>query len=326
MSGKRWSGWRVGGLVTVATAAILPFLSLGCGKDTTWDDRPGPKVVVSFAPLYCFAANVAGRDDAQVKNVMTTSGPHEFNPTDVEARLLRKADLFFINGVGLDENLADTLKRGSGNRKLKVVELGERIPADKLLAGEAHEHAGHKHDNPHDPHLWLSPDLAVVMVEAIRDELKAADPGHAAGYDSRAAAYAAKLRKLKADGVEMLKDKKDRRLVTFHESLSYFARDFGLTIEGVVEKKPGIEPNADELNALIKLCAEKKVRLIAVEPQYGANTSARTLLDELTRKGITDAALVEIDPLETVTPDALTPDWYERRMRANLEALAKAMK
>ena len=35
---------------------------------------------------------------------------------------------------------------------------------------------------------------------------------------------------------------------------------------------------------------------------------------------------VEIDPLETCRPDELDAGWYERKMRANLEALARAMK
>jgi zinc transport system substrate-binding protein len=35
---------------------------------------------------------------------------------------------------------------------------------------------------------------------------------------------------------------------------------------------------------------------------------------------------VEIDPLETVKPDELTPDWYENKMRANIAALEKALK
>jgi hypothetical protein len=35
---------------------------------------------------------------------------------------------------------------------------------------------------------------------------------------------------------------------------------------------------------------------------------------------------VEFDPLETVRPDELTADWYERKMRANLETLSKAFK
>ena len=318
------------GALILTSAAFLPFLGCGASDDPWPADRRGPKIVVSFAPIYCFAANVAG-DDAVVKSLMSTSGPHEFNPTDVEARLLRKADLLFINGLGLDEEMAKALKKGSGNRNMKVIELGERIPDEKLLGSAGHhDHGdGHKHDHGeggHDPHVWLSPEQAAVMVEGIRDELKAADSGHAADYDRRATEYVAKLRDLKAQGLALLNDKKDRKLVTFHESLSYFARDFNLAIEGVVEKKPGVEPNSDEMNALIKLCVEKKVRLIAVEPQYTSNTSAKAILDELKRKGIADAELVEIDPLETVTPTALTADWYTRRMQDNLKALADRMK
>jgi ABC-type Zn uptake system ZnuABC Zn-binding protein ZnuA len=312
-----------------AVAGLFALLPVGCGsgRDEVWPDRPGPKVVVTFAPIYCLAAKVAG-EDAVVQNIMTTTGPHDFNPDDTAARLLRKANFLFINGLELDTNLANTLKRGSGNRDLKIVDLGGRIPAADLLEGACHhDHGpGQAHDHGIDPHIWLSPEFAVRMTETIRDELKAADPEHAANYDRRAAEYVGELQKLRADGLALLKDKKDRRLVTFHESLAYFAKSFNLDVADVVQKKPGVEPNSDELKKLIEICQAKKVRLIAVEPQYGTQTSAKTILEELKRKGITDADLVVIDPLETVPPAELTPDWYVQKMRSNLEALARAMK
>src|SRR5207248_10497082 len=93
---------------------------------------------------------------------------------------------------------------------------------------DADDHADHEHGM--DPHVWLSPDHAVYLVEGIRDELKGADPAHAADYDRRAAEYVAKLKKLKEDGVALLKDKKDRKLVTFHDSMAYFAKSFDLNI------------------------------------------------------------------------------------------------
>lgn len=315
-------------VLTVAAAGLLGAAG-GCGKESAWGDKPGPKVAVSFAPLYCFARGVAG-DDAAVQSVMSTTGPHDFNPTDVEARLLRQADLFFVNGLSLDDDVTATLKRGSGNPRLKLVKLGDALPKKLLVEGECkhdHDHGhDHHHDHGFDPHVWLSPDLAELMTNGIRDELAAADPAHADGYKQRAAAYAAMLRQLKAEGIELLSKKKDRKLVTFHESLAYFAEAFNLDVAGVVQKKPGVEPNAKELDELVRVCLANKVRLIAVEPQYTANTSAKAVLDELKRRGITDAELVEVDPLETAPASALTPDWYEAKMRANLAALAKAMK
>src|ERR1700761_9283763 len=112
----RHFGLKAAGVV--ALAAAIPLLMLGCGSKTNpaaqdWPDKPGPKVVVSFAPLYCFAANVAG-DDAVVKNMMGATGPHDFQPTDTDARLVRHADLFLINGLELDTAKAEALKKGSG--------------------------------------------------------------------------------------------------------------------------------------------------------------------------------------------------------------------
>ncbi|HYH66888.1 MAG TPA: zinc ABC transporter substrate-binding protein, partial [Urbifossiella sp.] len=128
MGAVRSRRWLAAALVV--GAAHFALLPVGCGSsDSVWPDRPGPKVVVSFAPVYCWAVNVAG-DDAVVKNMMTTTGPHDFNPTDTDARLVRKADLFFINGLGLDNDLAAAVKKGSGNAKLRVIDLGARLPAD----------------------------------------------------------------------------------------------------------------------------------------------------------------------------------------------------
>ena len=322
-----------------AVAAVLPLLIIGCGKksdpanannpnDPNWPDRPGPKVVVSFAPLYCFAVNVAG-DDAVVKNVMTTTGPHDFNPTADDVKMLTKAEIFFVIGLGLDEDKAETMKKGASNDKLRIVELGEKLPKEKLCEGKC-EHdkdAKHDHDHDKDPHVWLSPDHAALMVNLIRDELKAADPAHAAGYDARAAAYIVKLNAMKADGLALLKDKQNKRLVSFHDSLAYFEQAYDLKVMGVLTKKPGQEPDEKQMKKLIRLCADEQnpIRVIAVEPQYSTSTSGETLRKELLNKGVKDPVLVEIDPLETVRPDELTPDWYEKKMRANLDALAKAL-
>src|SRR5262249_49413144 len=113
----------------VGLLVLLAALISGCRSkdDDLWPkDHTGPKVVGSFAPPYCFAVNVAG-EDAVVRTVMTTAGPHHFHPTDQDARLLRRADILFINGLGLDNDPAETLKRGSGNKNLRLVVLGDRV-------------------------------------------------------------------------------------------------------------------------------------------------------------------------------------------------------
>jgi ABC-type Zn uptake system ZnuABC Zn-binding protein ZnuA len=312
-------------------AAVLAVALVGCGgkptADSDWPDKPGPKVATSFAPLYCFAANVAG-DDATVKNVMTTTGPHDFDPTEKDARLVSKADLLFLVGLELDDDKADKIKTGSGNANLSLVKLGEAVPKDKRCEGHCeHAHHGPDHQHGDDPHVWLSPDLAILMVNKVRDTFKERDPARAAGYDGRAAAYVKKLQDLKTYGVEKFKGKKDNRLVSFHDSLAYFEKCYGLEIRGVLTQKAGQEPDEKQMKKLIRICADdnKPTRVIAVEPQYATSTSGETLRKELANKGVKNPVLVEIDTLETVKPADLTLDWYEKRMRANIDALAAAL-
>ncbi len=327
---RRWRrlALRLGVLVAIVTLGSCK------GRSEDWPvDHPGPKVVASFAPLYCFALNVAG-EDAVVRPLMTTSGPHHFNPTDKDARLLRQADLLLINGLGLEGDRPEKLRQASNNPRLQVVDVSSRIPPSMLCEGscchheEGAEEEEHSHEHGHDPHVWLSPEYAIWQVEAIRDALIERDPAHAEAYHRRAQEYTTRLRQLTEYGRTVLHDKKDRQLVTFHESLAYFARTFQLNVVGVVQKNPGVEPNDKQLKKLIGLCADGKrpVRVISVEPQYSNSHSGHELVKELQRRGVPEPVLVEIDTLETAPLQDLTLDWYERRMRANLEALAQALR
>jgi len=308
-----------------AGIGLLPIM--GCGNSgTQWPDKPGPKVLVTFAPYYCFAGNVVG-DKGTVKSLLSTQGPHHADTNIAERTLIEQADLLFINGLGLDDRFARKLRKDSMNRKLELINLGSKLDQKALLdmVEDGHDHAGHDHGD-HDPHVWLSPTFAIRMVEAIRDELKKNAPQFATDYDANAAAYITKLQALKDEGNKQLADRKDRKLVTVHEALGYFAQSFNLKIAGVIQNTPGQEPNPTQLADLITKCKKENVRIIAVEPQYSSRGSADTLKRELVKAGIIDPQIIELDTLETATIADLTPDWYERHMRENLAELAKVMK
>ena len=323
----------------LAAAAVVPFL--GCGSkatSTAWAGHTvGPKVAVSFAPLYCFAVNVVG-DKGTVKSVLSTRGPHDAEIGTDERTMLETADVIFLNGLGLDDKIADALAAG-GRGTGTVVKLAETIKETELRDMEADEdapkpaggkkpakpgHEGHDHGD-HDPHVWLHPLLARDLVKAIQVELRRKHPEHAADYDRNAAAYIKKLEQLHEDGKAALTGKKERQFATMHESLGYFAEAFTLEIAGFLHKSPGVEPKADDLKKLVDKCKAKGARVVAVEPQYSA-AGAKTLVEAMGRAGIADAALVEIDPIETATAAELTADLYETKMRANLEALKKVLK
>jgi ABC-type Zn uptake system ZnuABC Zn-binding protein ZnuA len=267
-----------------------------------------------------------------VSSLLTTKGPHDYELRPSDARKLRRADLFLTVGLGLDDPIAKKLSETAGNPKLRHVAVGERLPKEMLREGTCtcgHEHKqgeAHDHDHGFDPHVWLGLPEAIAIVETIRAELTAIDPEHAEGYAKRAAELTARLQALLADGQAKLKAKSEKpRLLTHHDSLGYFARSLGAEIVDAIEL-PGRDPSGKRINKLIATCKEKNVRLIAVEPQYSAGAGAEVILRELQRQGVADPQFVVLDPLETADAHDLTPDFYERRMRDNIEHLVRVLK
>jgi zinc transport system substrate-binding protein len=322
-------------------AAVL--LATGCPKSGSGDPWASagsrPKVLVSFAPLYSFAANVAG-PDADVKCLLTSTGPHNHgDASQQQIELARGCDVFIINGLGLEDEsdgIVPKLEKVAANPKWNVLNLGTKIDAAFLHESEQsaeHDHgqaAGDHHHHGHDPHVWLSIRCAKRMVEGIRDELKGLDPPHATGYETRAAEYLKKLDRLEAEGKGLLADKKEKTIVSFHESLNYFAETYGLKIAGVIEVSPGQEPSLKKLDEIVKACTSRKppVRVIAVEPQYPTGSSANAVRNGL--RGIPEqsieAEFAEVDPLETCDGAELGPELYEKVIWRNLVELARVLR
>jgi zinc transport system substrate-binding protein len=331
-------------LIVAALAVSLP----GCSRSTSvWRERGSPHVVVTIPALDNFVRNIGG-DHVGVVCLCTTQGPHHYQYNAQDAILLREADLFFAIGLSLDDKFADQIQIDSHNPHLKYVKLGDKLRdgeskrKDKLLLKleEHHEHGKeekdeHEHEHEHgdyDPHIWLGIRQAIALVEIIRDELKKADPNHESDYDKNADKYIQKLNDLLAYGKERLGDKKNRKIIAFHESLGYFAKSFDVDIVDVLEVIPGAEAGQAHMVKVAKECQEKDVRVIAVEPQYPTESSAKILRDELKDKAKA-IAFVEVDPLETVDKKDLKgdekelkdPQWYDKSMRQNLDNLAKGL-
>src|SRR5205085_2089661 len=118
-------------------------------------------------------------DDASVLCVMSDTGPHHFDPSPENAVALRRADLFLINGLDLDDQIAEKMARSSRNKNLDIVKLADAIPKTERIEGQCN--CGHAHgeaekndpDHQHfDPHVWLGVPQAITMVGKIRDALK----------------------------------------------------------------------------------------------------------------------------------------------------------
>ncbi len=320
-----------------------PALFFGCSTAPDyWKDAKTnqKKVLVSFPPLYALTQAVAG-DDAYVLSLLTTEGPHGHQGHAADLLKVNKADVYIYNGLTLDDQFSDRMLKNRKNKDLTIVNVGAILDkkdldrrkdpkvAEKdelLIRGPEIDHGDHKH-GAEDPHYWLSPKLAIAMTEVIAAKLGVVDPAHAKAYEKRAGESIRELKELEEYGTTAFASKKGKKILTMHDSLKYFAAAFGLPPPAAIQMTAGADPDAAKLNELVKLCKEEGVAVIAIEPQY-SKRQAEILKTSLKREGIA-IQIITLDPLETADVVAGTPNpdpkYYLKKMRENIDTLAKAL-
>lgn len=328
-------GHRILALSRLLCLALFTCLMLaGCstgpagtaGTSSPWKSTGKVKVLTSIVPMYCLTKLIAA-DDAEVLCLMVAHGPHDFEPTHEDVKILAEADLFVVNSLGLEEFLNGMVKNAE-NRKLKVIRTGQAIPNEMRLEAEGKPHYHGDKLVTHkgiDPHVWLGMDEAGYMVDAILAALVERDAAHAEAYRQRAAEVKAKLVALKAKGTADLKNAKGG-LITFHDSFRYFARSFNLTIAGTIRDVKGDQPlSPAALRQQAEEFSKQGVRVIGVEPQFPRGV-AENLAKEMDAK---KTKIIDLDPIETGRalpgkPYEVDPKYYFEKLEQNLRNLQQA--
>jgi zinc/manganese transport system substrate-binding protein len=305
-------------------------LALGLGLLTGLAaDNPLRKqrVVASFFPVYCLAANVAG-DAATVESLLSGNlGPHDYQLSPRDMKRLAQADLVVVIGLGLDDWVLRAATNAVAGPRPRVVALGPAI-GDDLLAGLPHDHGAHepeaadahahshRHETGANPHVWLDPLLAMRLVDRLVEELRKLDPPRADIYRRNGEAFKSRLAKLDEEIRAGLEAVRDRPFVTYHDAFPYFVRRYGLRLVGVVEDTPDAIPSPRRLKELIAGMREGAVKVVFSEPQ-----AASAFVRQFAR----DAG-VAVGELDTLESGPLDPGAYEAGMRRNLETLRRHLK
>lgn len=307
----------------LASLTLATLLLAGCASPLRQGNRPEPnrlRVITTVAPVTLFTRAVAG-DCAEVSALLPAGrGPHGFQSRPSDLLSLRRARLLVINGLGL-ESFLDGLLRSAGNRSLRLIDSSRGVPvlaaaepAMQLSQAGAHDHHDHGSVNPH---IWLDPRRAVRQVETIRDGLIAADPGCAAGYRQRAAAYVAELQRLDAEIAATLLASRGRTFVVFHDFAPYFADRYGLKAEFLVNT-PEQSPSPADVQRVVNAVRDSRVTVL-LRPTGERQGIFETLAKDLRIK------VAAFSPVETLSDaDLADPATYLRLMRANAAALHQA--
>jgi ABC-type Zn uptake system ZnuABC Zn-binding protein ZnuA len=281
-------------LLLLVGLALGLFLIGGCGGE----HGGRLTVVVSILPLKSFVEALAGDHAEVVLLVPPSATPHTFEPKPSDIRALVRARLLVLVGLGLEEPWAGKMVQSANNPKLKVVELAEGIAPI---------------GDPPNPHIWLSPMEATVMVANLEKALIEVDPAHQADYEQNAQDYIKELVELDREYRQAIKELPDKRFIATRPTFIYLMRDYGLRQVAIIAGTPGQEPSAQRLAEIIRLIKEEEIPLLIGLVQV-PERFADTIVEE------TGINFVRLDPLGVEHPD------YLELMRANLEALMRGFR
>lgn len=255
-------------------------------------------VVTSFYPMYIAALNVIGdTDGVHLQNLSEpqTGCLHDFQLTPEDMKLLSKADVFIINGGGIESFMKDVAK---SYPDLTIIEASEGID---LLEDEGEENA----------HAWMSVATYEEQVNHIAEGLAAADEKHASDYQKHADAYTVKLDALKERQQKVAEKIKEQSVILFHEAYDYVADDYGLNVAYVLDLDEERQVSAGEVADVLAAVRDDQVKYILAEELYG-----KSMGDTVEKE--TDAKVIYLDALNRGDYDA---DSYIKGMSANIDLI-----
>ena len=227
------------------------------------------QVAASTQDLASIAASVGGAQVQVFAIARPTSDPHRIEALPSYMVQVSRARVFLKVGLGLDR-WADAIVDGSRNPKLQIVDCSAGVNVLEKPAGKVDASQGDVHPFGN-PHYWLDPRNSAIVARTTAEALAKVDPANAAGYRSRAAAFASEAQATWERNAARAKALPSRTLFTYHRSWSYLADAFGLEIVDTVEPFPGIPPTAKHLAELVEQARARGVKLLLQEPYFASD-------------------------------------------------------
>jgi zinc/manganese transport system substrate-binding protein len=252
--------------ICIGLTLLVMVCLAACQLNPQSADHGKKSIVVTYSILGSVVKDLVG-DSANVIVLMPNGAdPHEWEPSAKDIEILNKADLIVQNGLGLEGGMQKALDEAS-RKGVRTFMASEHITIRKVGEGEGIP-AGDPDQavGAEDPHLWTDPLTMKSVVAALGEQLKS-DLG--VDVDNRYSDLQARLDSLNNELSNMIAElpQTNRKLVTGHESMGYFAKRYGFKLVGAII--PSIttqaEVSAADLAALKKLIQENNVKAIFTE-------------------------------------------------------------
>ena len=246
------------------------------------DDSSVTQIICTTGMIADVVSSVVG-DQADVVALLGAGvDPHLYKPTRADVVALSRADVVFYNGLHLEGKMSEVLSglKAKGKIVVAVAEMAlQKYPERALVeAGEANIQT--------DPHLWMSVEAWMDVVEVIADALSAWDPDHVADYRINASGYWETLRLLDMYASKSLATipEKQRILVTAHDAFGYLGKAYEIEVRGIQGLSTESEAGLRDLEDLVDCIVESSIPAVFVETSV-ADKNVRALVEGAASRG-----------------------------------------
>ncbi len=299
---------------------------------------------VTTVPAPAMWLRALGGEHIQVEVLLPPgASPHVWQPSIASMRALSDADLRVIVGGGFEPwaeqflNASRTTQRQANFDMMDALvgRLASSFPEDfqaaqfltstqRVIPDEFDRDAALDYSSNGssesentaplliNPHIWLSPTLARAICADLKQQLIALDPVHREEYTRLGDAYCVRIATLQELCSAHSRVWFHKRIITFHAAWGHFAHETGLTVAGIIERSPGVEPSPHEMRDLTDRIRAEHVDAIIAEPQFNDATARR--LSEATNV-----------PLVVLEPYGRENQTYDELILSNLHELEKVL-
>ena len=282
------------------------------------------KVVTSIKPIHSLASYIMDGVGSPGLIVDGYNSPHSFQLKPSHAKMLEQADIIFWIGEDLENFLEKPLATIA--KKAEKIELLEIKGIKKLKFRERNifeEHEGHddhgddakkeehddhghdakkeEHDDheghghgEYDPHIWLDPINAKVILSEITEHLIENDSKNASTYKSNLAKALAEIDKLIIDVIT--ETNTDLNYVVFHDAYQYYENRFNVNILGAMTVNPDVMPGAEQIHEIHEVIEHDNVNCILSEPQFNPDIIKSIAKDTSVKTGVLDPLGANLKP------------------------------
>lgn len=296
-----------GKLLIVIIFMVSVMLS-ACGFNNNEEDtdREGLAITTSFSVLGDIISNIIGDRGTVEYIVPIGEEPHEYEPVPSDFRKVSDADVFYVNGLDLEEWLGRIVSNVTDTDMVEVSVGVTPIP----LVG----------DDENDPHAWLSPKNVITYVNNILEDLVARDPDGESIYRANAEAYIAELEELNAWIEEQITQipEEQRVIIMSENAFKYFGRDYGFETEGLWEINSHEEGTPQQINRIIDIVTDRNIPAVFVE----TTVDQRYMETVSNNTGVPIAGEVYTD---AVGPEGSGAETYIGMMRENVSVFVDGL-